>query len=50
MNRSFMSFIIREMHIKRITRCHYTPDRAHIPITDNMVRVGSNVNSHSLLV
>lgn len=50
MNRSFTSFIIREMHIKRITRCHYTPVRAQIQTTDNVVRMGSNVNSHSLLV
>ena len=50
MNRSFTSFIIREMHIKRITRCHYTPVRAQIQTTDNVVRMGSKVNSHSLLV
>ena len=45
MNRCFTSFVIREMHIKTITRCHYTPVRAEIQITDN-TRFGDDVEQH----
>ena len=44
MNRCFTSVVIREMHIKAMTRCHCTPVRAEIQITDNMATTWSNRN------